>query len=233
MESQYSLTNEEIEDLVRTASRKYRSPIDLDILISLLNMVYDTLEQHNRILAIRTDPRFAQSHVPGEPDLPLCFQRDDPQAITRFFESLKSQLRADHIRSRRAGDTTLPSYGWCRERDTSEHPHYHLMLLFNADVYGYLGNYQELNAKNMGTRIQKAWCSAVGLAHEDYATLAEFPPNAVYRFTRIDALDRNSVYWDFLIRLAYLAKTRTKDTHSSNRNFGTSQCPSFGGLACK
>lgn len=82
----------------------------------------------------------------------------------------------------------------------------------------------------MATRIQKAWCSAIGLAHEEYATLAEFPPNAVYRFSRFDALDRNPVYWDFLIRLAYLAKTRTKDTHSSNRNFGTSQHLFLGGL---
>lgn len=231
MESQYTLTNEEIDDLVEIASKKYRSPIDRDILIPLLNMVYGALVQNNRILGIRSDLRFAQSHVLGEPDLPLCFQRDDTQAITRFFESLKSQLRVDHNRSKRPGDPTFPSYGWCRERDTSEHPHYHLMLLLNADVYGYLGNYQELNAKNMATRIQKAWCSAIGLAHEEYATLAEFPPNAVYRFSRFDALDRNSVYWDFLIRLAYLAKTRTKDVHCGYRNFGTSQCPRLSGLA--
>ncbi|MCM7094475.1 inovirus Gp2 family protein [Enterobacter chengduensis] len=224
MESQYSLTNEEIEELVSTATQKYKSPIDLNILNRLLYMVYGTLVQNNRILGIRTDSRFAQSHVPGEPDLPICFQRDDEKAITRFYESLKSQLRADHNRSRRPGDPTLPSYGWCRERDTSEHPHYHLMLLFNGDVYRYLGNYKDRNGDNMATRIQKAWCSAVGLAHGDYATLTEFPPNAVYRFSRFDALDRNPVYWNFLIRLAYLAKTRTKDTHSSNRNFGTSQC---------
>lgn len=232
MESQYSLTNEEIYDLVEIASKKYRSPIDHDILIPLLNMVYGALVQNNRILAIRTDPRFALSHVPGEPDLPICFQRDDAQAITRFFDSLKSQLRADHNRSRRPGDPTLPSYGWCRERDTSEHPHYHLMLLFNGDAYRYLGNYKDRNGDNMATRIQKAWCSAVGLAHEDYATLAEFPPNAVYRFSRFDALDRSPVYWGFLIRLAYLAKTRTKDVHSGYRNFGTSQCPCLSGLAC-
>lgn len=232
MESQYSLINEEIDGLVEIAFRKYRSPIDLKILNSLLEMVYDTLEQHNRILAIRIDTRFALSHAPGEPDLPLCFQRDDAQAITRFFESLKSQLRADHHRSKRPGNPTFPSYGWCRERDVSVHPHYHLALLFNADVYGYLGNYQAPDGNNMATWIQKAWCSAVGLAHEDYATLTEFPPNAVYRFSRFDALDRSPVYWGFLIRLAYLAKTRTKDTHSGYRNFGTSQYLRLGGLAC-
>ncbi|MER1477280.1 inovirus Gp2 family protein [Enterobacter hormaechei] len=230
MESKYSLTNEEIDDLVEIASRKYRSPIDLNILNSLLEMVYDTLEQHNRILAIRTDTRFALSHVPGEPDLPIYFQREDAQVITRFFESLKSQLRADHKRSKRPGNPTFPSYGWCRERDSSVHPHYHLALLFNADVYGYLGNYQDSDADNMATRIQKAWCSALGLAHEDYSTLAEFPPNAVYRFSRFDALDRNPVYWNFLVRLAYFAKTRTKDVHSGYRNFGTSQCSRSIGL---
>ncbi|EPF0240900.1 inovirus Gp2 family protein [Escherichia coli] len=232
MKSQYSLTNEENTILVMKASKIYDSHIDLNILNSLLGMVYGTLDQYNRILAIRTDLRFAQSHVPGEPDLPLCFQRDDTQAISRFFESLKSQLRADHNRSGRPGDPTLPSYGWCRERDTSEHPHYHLMLLFNGDVYRYLGNYKDRNGDNMSTRIQKAWCSALGLAHEDYSTLAEFPPNAVYRFSRFDALDRNPVYWNFLVRLAYFAKTRTKDVHSGYRNFGTSQCPRLGGLAC-
>ncbi|MFV8770675.1 inovirus Gp2 family protein [Yersinia enterocolitica] len=209
----------------------YDSPTDRDILNALLNMVYSTLEQHNRILIIRTDLRFAQSHVPGEPDLPICFQRDDIRAITRFIESFKSQLVADHKRSRRPGIPTLPSYGWARERDTGEHFHYHLVLLFNEEVYRYLGDYQKRDGDNMATRIQKAWCSAIGLAHEDYSTLAEFPPNAVYRFSRFDALDRSTVYWDFLIRLAYLAKTRTKDAHSGYRNFGASQCPRLGGLA--
>ncbi|MCK8543775.1 inovirus Gp2 family protein [Yersinia ruckeri] len=36
-------------------------------------------------------------------------------------------------------------------------------------------------------------------------------------------------YWRCLIRLAYLAKTRTKDVHSGYRNFGISQCPRLGG----
>jgi hypothetical protein len=31
--------------------------------------------------------------VPGEPDMPICFQKDDEKAITRAIESLKSQLR--------------------------------------------------------------------------------------------------------------------------------------------
>lgn len=232
MNSQYKLSNAEIDDLVSITSRMYKSPIDLYILTSLLNMVYDKMEQHYRIFGIRTDLRFAQSHLAEEPDLPLCFQRDDPQAITRFSESLKSQIRVDHNRSGRPGNPTLPSYGWCRERNTGEHPHYHLVLLFNADVYAYLGNYQDRDANNMATRIQRAWCSAIDLNYDDYPALAEFPPNPTYRFSRIDALERTKIYWNFLIRLAYLAKIRTKDIHDGYRNFGTSQLLCLNRLTC-
>ncbi|HHS9559533.1 TPA: inovirus Gp2 family protein, partial [Klebsiella quasipneumoniae subsp. similipneumoniae] len=142
------------------------------------------------------------------------------------------QIRVDHNRSGRPGNPTLPSYGWCRERNTGEHPHYHLVLLFNADVYAYLGNYQDRNANNMATRIQRAWCSAIDLSYDDYAALAEFPLNPIYRFSRIDALGRTKIYWDFLIRLAYLAKTRTKDIHDGYRNFGTSQLLCLNRLTC-
>lgn len=57
MKSQYSLSSEEIDELVAIAFSMYSSPINPDILNALLKMVYDMLEQHNRIFAIRTDLR--------------------------------------------------------------------------------------------------------------------------------------------------------------------------------
>lgn len=46
-------------------------------------------------------------------------------------------------------------------------------------------------------------------------------------------LDHGSImfhaYWRFLIRLAYLAKTRTKDIYSGYRNFVTNQCSCLDG----
>lgn len=60
-----------------------------------LAVVSNTLEQHNRIFAIFFILRFAEDHVPGEPDSPVCFQRAVPKAITRCIDSLKSQLRID------------------------------------------------------------------------------------------------------------------------------------------
>ena len=45
MKSQYSLTSEENTMLVMKASKIYNSHIDLNILNSLLGMVYGTLDQ--------------------------------------------------------------------------------------------------------------------------------------------------------------------------------------------
>ncbi|MBJ9327200.1 inovirus Gp2 family protein [Citrobacter amalonaticus] len=223
MKSPYDLTEKEFGSLLLVAEEKYDSRISRYMLRRSLAVVYDFLEKHNRIFTLRIDLRFAQSHVSGEPDLPLCFQRDDEKAITRTLDSLKSQLRAEHKRSGRIGELALPSYVWARERDTSEHPHYHLVLLFDREAYAYLGDYTKSDADNMGIRIQKAWCSAIGLDYPDYAYLPHFPKNHSTWFTRRDALTLCSDYYEFLLRLAYLAKYNTKDLNDGYRNFGASQ----------
>ncbi|MCQ1609151.1 inovirus Gp2 family protein [Escherichia coli] len=223
MKSPYGLTEKEFEFLRKEAEGKYDSRISGHMLRRSLAVISNYLENYNRIFALRADLRFAQSHVPGEPDLPICFQKDDEKAITRALESLKSQLREEHKRSGRPGEPVPLGYIWARERVTGEHPHYHLVLMFDKEVYAYLGNYTESDADNMGTRIQKAWCSAIGLDYPEYAYLPHFPKNHSAWFTRDDALTLNADYYDFLLRVAYLAKDYSKDFHDGYRNFGTSQ----------
>lgn len=223
MKSPYELTENQFETLVQIAKKKYRSQIERYILRRSLAVISNFLEKHNRIFALRADLRFAQSHAPGEPDLPLCFQRTDEKTITLALESLKSQLREEHKRSGRTGKPALFAYVWARERDTSEHHHYHLVLLFDREVYAYLGNYTEPDSDNMGTRIQKAWCRAIELDYPWYAHLPHFPDNHSAWFTRHDALTLSPDYCDFLLRVAYLAKEYSKDFHDGYRNFGTSQ----------
>lgn len=223
MKSPYELSEKEFEFLLIEAEKKYKSRISRYMLRRALAVVYDFLGKHNRIFSVFVVLRFAQSHVVGEPDLPLCFQRDDEKAITRALDSLKSQLRAEHLRSGRAGGPTLPAYIWARERDTSEHSHYHLVLLFDKEAYAYLGNYTKSNADNMGTRIQKAWCSAIGLDYPDYEYLPHFPKNHSAWFSRHDTLTLSPDYYDFLLRVAYLAKYNTKNLSDGYRNLGTSQ----------
>ncbi len=226
MRSPYELSEKEFESLLLVAEEKYKSKISRYMLRRSLAVVYDFLKKNNRVFAIFTILRFAQSHATDEPDLPLCFQKDDERAITRALDSLKSQLRAEHLRSGRAGQPTPLGYIWARERDTSEHPHYHLVLLFDREVYGYLGDYTKRGADNMATRIQKAWCSAIGLDYPDYASRVHFPKNHSAWFTRHDALMLSPDYYDFLLRVAYLAKYNTKDLSDGYRNLGTSQITS-------
>lgn len=223
MKSPYTLTEKEFKALQQEAKEKYNSSISSYMLRRSLDVTSNFSEKHDRIFTLRADFRFAQSHATGEPDLPLCFQNDDEKAITRALESLKSQLREEHRRSDRAGEPTPLGYIWARERVTGERPHYHLVLLFNKDVYGYLGDYTKPDADNMGTRIQKAWCSAIGLEYPDYAYLPHFPKNHSAWFTRDDTLTLNDDYYDFLLRVAYLAKDYSKDFDDGYRNFGTSQ----------
>jgi hypothetical protein len=175
MKSPYKLTEKQFKFLQQEAAEKYNSLISSYMLRRAYDVTSNFSEKHDRMFTLRADFRFAQSHVPGEPDMPICFQKDDEKAITRAIESLKSQLREDHKRSGRAGEPTPLGYIWARERVTGERPHYHLVLLFNKDVYGYLGDYTKPDADNMGTRIQKAWCSAIGLSYPYYASRVEFP----------------------------------------------------------
>ncbi|MCC8457183.1 YagK/YfjJ domain-containing protein [Photorhabdus aegyptia] len=96
MKSPYELTEKEFELLLKTAERKYDSPIERYILRKSLSVVYNILEHHNRIFAFRADLRFAEDHVPDDPDSPVCWQQVDPQAITRCIESMKSHLGRRH-----------------------------------------------------------------------------------------------------------------------------------------
>ncbi|MGE6231748.1 YagK/YfjJ domain-containing protein [Aeromonas media] len=72
----------------------------------------------------------------------------------------------------------------------------------------------------MATRIRKAWCRALRLAYPDYASLVHFPPDAEYRFDRRDAVLHNDKFYDFLERIGYFFKLRSKV--EGGRNFGRS-----------
>ncbi|MDT9429980.1 inovirus Gp2 family protein [Escherichia coli] len=87
----------------------------------------------------------------------------------------------------------------------------------------------KLQDPGFGTRrysddaYQKAWCSAIDLDYPYYASRVNFPNNHSAWLTRQDALALSPDYCDFLLRVAYLAKEYSKDSHDGYRNFGTSQ----------
>lgn len=90
MKSPYDLTEREFKFLQQEAEDKYDSRISSYTLRRSLAVISNYLENYNRVFALRTDLRFAQSHVPDEPDMPTCFQKDDEKAITGLGNPLKA-----------------------------------------------------------------------------------------------------------------------------------------------
>ncbi|WP_411679299.1 inovirus Gp2 family protein [Aeromonas hydrophila] len=188
-----------------------------------LERVYAALTKFRRVFAVRVDLRFAQPKLNDSPDMPMFFQDTDSKAITRFIESLKSQLREAHKRKGKRGEPSLFEYIWVREQKTSEHPHYHLVILFNKDEYFTLGDYNKHDADNLATRIQKAWCGALKLNYPMFAKLVHFPFDGSFVFDTVSATIHSDRYRKFLLRLVYLCKLYTKDIGDGYRNFGCSQ----------
>jgi hypothetical protein len=216
------LSRSELREFINVCEDKY-GVINRDHLLRSIDIADSVLDRYPRVYALRLDLRFTNESPDDDADTLICFQRSDPSVITRFMESLKSQLRATHYRKKRRGKPVLPSFIWCRERDSSSFPHYHLILFFDKDIYAYLGGYRDYYSDNMGTRIQRAWCSALSLPYPEHATLVNFPESSQYRFDRHSARELENNFYNFLIRLAYLSKQRTKSRCDGYRNFGSSQ----------
>ncbi|MGE6117737.1 inovirus Gp2 family protein [Aeromonas salmonicida] len=212
----------EFNNLLAEAQRCYGG-ISSRHLKKSLDVVQSAIATFGRVFALRVDLRCANDAIDEQCDMPLCFQRNDPKVITRFIAALNSRIKADLQRKGKSGKPDYPLYIWVRERDTSKYAHYHLVLFFNKDIYGYLGCYQGSDGENMGTRVQKAWCSALGLAYPDHKHLVHFAPNGSYVFNKHSMDLKPEHFNNFLIRLAYLCKTRTKIMNDGLRNFGSSQ----------
>lgn len=217
-----NLLKREFDNLMVKAQQCY-GEISSYYLEKSISVVQAAITQFGRVFALRVDLRFAEEPSHGDYDMPTCFQRNDPKAITRFMDALKSRIKAEHNRKGRAGTPPYPLYIWVRERAGSNCCHYHLVLFFNRNVYRYLGDYRNPDGLNMATRVQQSWCSAVGLVYPDYSALVHFPHNGSYYFDQRSMNLSTGSLNDFLLRLAYLCKTSSKDIGDGQRNFGCSQ----------
>ena len=141
--------------------------------------------------------------------------------MKRFIASLKSQLRAYDERRKRTGVRVHPTklrYLWVCEQDEAELPHYHLLFVLNKAAYWRLNHLH--SSESLAGKIQKAWCSALGLDYPEYGMLVHFPENCEYVLTRGDAINRTPVFKNFILRVFYLAKLRTKIRGGGRRCIG-------------
>ena len=204
-----TLSGVELLALGKEARQRY-GYMDYEIIYKLEEVIRNSLSDYSSIFAVRVDLRFTEPEV-GCPDSPVCFQNAEGQVMKRFIASLKSQLRAYDERRIRTGVRVHPTklrYLWVCEQDEAELPHYHLLFVLNKAAYWRLNNVH--SSESLAGKIQKAWCSALGLDYPEYGKLVHFPKNCEYVLTRDDAINRTPLFMGFMYRVSYLAKLKTK-----------------------
>lgn len=187
------------------------------VIVEYLQRIDETLRRatndHPRTVLIRMDLRFPQKGNFREEGF-----------ITRFVASLKAQIEAHQERRARSGMRVHPChvrFVWAREQASSIHPHFHMGLLLNRDVYLCPGAYNATEG-NMAARITKALASALGISVEEAIGLVHFPNRGVHM------LDANSpdfsCYRERAFEcLSYLAKAATKYYGNQANHFGCSR----------
>ena len=194
-------------------------PLHEGYLFNILGVIQSALRQYPKILVIRFDLR-----------LPEGFDKTDTAVISRFFDSLKSQIHEDYLRHVSKGKYVAHCrlrYVWAKELGyRSDGLHYHVAILLSYKRFCLLGNFDydeepDLTKaqKSMVWRIRKAWVSATYQMAKP--SLVHFCANGKYVMDRkspeLEKQKRNVFY-----RLSYLAKVETKET-VEGRTFGCSR----------
>lgn len=188
-------------------------------LSSIDEVLASALRVHPRTFVIRIDLHFPQRV--NCPDYPYNYEYG---AITRFISSFKAKISHHQGKSAKSGKrvhATSVKYIWAKEIYESLSPHYHLVLLVNADAYRSLGN-MSYHGDNMINRIKQAWASALSIPEINCGGLVHKPDNPTYKLD-INANNFSQVYADVFYRLSYLAKLDTKNYGDHSRSFGCSQ----------
>lgn len=188
-------------------------PLIENYLNPILSTLQSAVDEHPRTCAMRVDLR-----------LPVQEETISPRVISKFFDSLKAQVKADLIKRNKEQKRVRSCsvrYIWVKERNAALKSHYHVLILVNNDCYHCLGRFDKTEG-NMAARIKKAWASALGYHILDIGGLIHFPVNPIYH------LDQNSTSYSLELdalfyRVSYFAKAATKNFGDGNNAFGSSR----------
>lgn len=204
-------------------------PLIYNYLQRMHETVCHALNEYPRLSAFRFDLRF-----------PCYWPEADSAVITRFMESLKARLEASEARRRRAGRRVHSSrvrFIWVKERDSSIHWHYHVVLVLNKDAYFSFGRFEEYpedawldvpkdpraeRSNCLADLILGAWASALGARPEQVAGVLNFSENGTYH-VNVSALDYLQQFEALFYRISYLAKAETKQYGDASNTFGCSR----------
>lgn len=188
--------------------------LNADYQQAFYDVIRNATNEFPRTVALRVDLRFPRRYQYG----------DSNREVTRFIESLKAKLLVDCQRKNKRWKRNWANrlrYVWVREvGERNRRKHYHVLLLLNKDFYHGAGSYDADDS--LYGLIRQAWCSALGLAPEQYSALVNMPRNGCYYLNR-KSPDYMQQVTDLLKRMEYLAKNHTKCYDDGYRSIGMSR----------
>ncbi|WP_371330579.1 inovirus Gp2 family protein [Klebsiella quasipneumoniae] len=177
------------------------------------------MNEHARVLAFGLDLYLPQHNQ---------HKGHESAVITRFIASLKAQIAAYTNKRSREGKRIYPCpvyYAWAREfGEINGNKHYHLVLLVNREVFSCM--MLKLGFKGTGRGLLlsmavKAWCHALELKGKAKESVS-YHLAGVFELNRKEGT-HSPDYENYLVRICYLAKKRSKENEDGERNFGCSQ----------
>lgn len=205
-----------------------RNTINENYLRTFYRVIDNAITEYPRtmlVFVILRMPHSLYDDIPG----PVVYSQQ-AKLLSRFIDSLKAKLRAHVKRTRKEGRRCHPTglrYFWVRETGPeSQHEHYHAGLLVNKDTFSSLGRFHS-EVNNLGSYIEEAWLSGLGLSVDDvadmqeYETLVHFPNHPLY-YLDCNSATYNEVWRDIAPRLEYHAKDYSKDYSRYIRSIGYS-----------
>ncbi|HAT3642686.1 inovirus Gp2 family protein [Raoultella ornithinolytica] len=195
-----------------------------------INRIHETLQS-----SLREYPRtFILNIILRFPDANYESYKADHTVITRFIESLKSQIKFTQKRKEKQGKRVHPCnlrYVWAREfGEEKGKKHYHVALMLNNDAWYSAGTYYPVQGHYvhcLGLMIMEAWVRTLNLhVQQDYEKkyypLIEFVLEGDFNLNTKG--EHFAWHYDTIMRrLSYLAKRFSKDNSDGQRNFGCSQ----------
>ncbi|WP_299198028.1 inovirus Gp2 family protein [uncultured Amphritea sp.] len=147
---------------------------------------------------------------------------DSNRVLGRFKDAIDSRIESYQKRSPRGGltrDLCRVRMAWGREQSRSQVPHFHVVLLFNRELFYHLGSFNS-GKGSLFQIIQGAWRSALNIPPERGSGLVQVPSNPEYYLNHSDSYMQLP---SFFRRASYLCKVDTKCFGQKLQSFGGSR----------
>ncbi|MGY2463325.1 YagK/YfjJ domain-containing protein [Vreelandella sulfidaeris] len=194
-------------------------PLVKNYLKATVNEIIAAVNSQQRILIFRADLHFPQWMLPSG-------MHQNNEVLSTFFRYFKYEIK-------KSSSPYLPflRYVWAREQDTSNKPHYHLIIMLNYNVFNGLGMIQpngfgEYLRDNLYHRMMRSWYKAMGFSNTDsLGQLIHIGEHPITEELWVATLGLND--WmglnDAVYNASYLCKQYTKRFGEGIQVFNTSQ----------